>query len=247
MIRTVIVEDEPKNLSILKIQLKEFCSAVEVVGTATNIIEAREVISSTQPDLVLLDIVLPYGNAFDLLAEIMPINFKIIFLTAHDEHAIKAIKFSTIDYLLKPIDIDELIQAIKKVKETLALDNVNTKLTNLLSHLKEEKATPQKIAVPTVDGLYFIQIDDIIRCEANGTYTMIYQNKNQKLLASKNIKEFEEILPSSKFIRIHNAHLINLNKLVKYNKGRGGIVLMEDGSEIEVASRRKADFLNKFL
>jgi len=247
MIRTVIVEDEPKNLSILQNQLKEFCTIVEIVGTATNIIEAREIISSTQPDLVLLDIVLPYGNAFDLLQEIMPINFKIIFLTAHDEHAIKAIKFSTIDYLLKPIDIDELIQAINKVKETLALDNVNSKLTNLLNHLKQEKASPQKIAVPTIEGLYFIQVDDIIRFEASGTYTIIYHNKNQKMLTSKSIKEFEETLPANKFIRIHNAHLINLNKLVKYQRGRGGVVLMEDGSEIEVASRRKADFLNKFL
>ena len=247
MIRTVIVEDEPKNLSILQNQLKEFCASVEVVGTASQINEAKEIISSTQPDLVLLDIVLPYGNAFDLLQEIMPINFKIIFLTAHEEHAIKAIKYSTIDYLLKPIDIDELVQAINKIKETMALDNVNSKLTNLLNHLKQEKTNAHKIAVPTLDGLYFIEVDDIIRCEASGSYTMIYHSKNQKVMASKNIKEFEEILPAAKFIRIHNSHLINLNKLVKYQKGRGGIVLMEDGSEIEVASRRKADFLNKFL
>jgi two-component system LytT family response regulator len=247
MFRTVIVEDEIKHLKSLKKQLSDYCPQINVVGEARDIKSAINVITETNPDLVLLDIVLPDGKAFELLDKLMPVNFEIIFVTAHDAHSIKAIKYSALDYLLKPVDTKELQTATQKAIQKISGKYVNQQLDLLLTNINTvQQNILQKIAVPTVEGFVFIEMNDIIRCEANGAYTYIYTSKKDIIIASKNIKEYEESLPKSNFFRIHNSHLVNINRMLRYNKGRGGTVTMEDGTQIEVASRRRGEFLNMF-
>jgi two-component system LytT family response regulator len=246
MFKTVIVDDEPKNLRILKKLLQDFCPQIQVTGEAEDVKMAFQVIRELKPDLVILDIEMPYGNAFDLLDSLMPIHFEIIFITAFDNYSLKAFKYSALDYLLKPVDITELQAATEKAIQKITGKNINQQVALLLSNYKNAQANLQKIAIPTMDGFVFMNVEDIIRCEANGAYTNIYSDKNEKITASKNIKEYEELLPPPIFCRIHNSHLINLNRIKKYSKGRGGTVIMEDGAILEVASRRRDEFLAMF-
>ena len=246
MYKTIIVEDEAKNAIILKKLLQEYCPMIDVVGVANDNNSAYELITEVKPDLVFLDIVMPYGNAFELLNKLTPVDFEIIFVTAHDNYAITAIKYSAFDYLLKPISIDELQTATKNVLSKISNKNVNNQLAILMGLVNEVISPNTRIAVPTVDGFVFVIMENIIRLEANGSYTFLFTTDNEKIVASRNIKEYEDFLPKNLFFRIHNSHLINLKKLLKYNKGRGGVVIMEDGTHIEVAIRRKAEFLNKF-
>ena len=247
MFKTIIVEDEEKYTRILKKMLLENCPQIEIVGEASDIESAFELINETNPDLVLLDIVLPNGNAFDLLDRLMPVNFEIIFITSYDNYSFKAIKYSALDYLLKPVSAKELQIATKKAIQKISGKYVNQQLDLLMSNIKAvQNNNNHKLAVPTVEGFVFILMIDIIRCEAKGTYTYIYTKNKDIIISSKNIKEYEEILPKLNFFRIHNSHLINTDRILRYNKGRGGTVTMEDGTQIEVASRRRSDFLNMF-
>ena len=246
MFKTVIVDDEPKNLRILKKLLQDFCPQIQVVGEAGDVKMAFDVIQELKPELVILDIEMPYGNAFDLLDSLMPIDFEIIFITAFDNYSLKAFKYSALDYLLKPVDISELQAAAEKAIQKITGKNINQQVALLLSNFKNPQNNLQKIAIPTMDGFVFMNVEDIIRCEANGAYTFIHTVRNEKITASRSIKEYEELLPSSIFCRIHNSHLVNLNKIKKYSKGRGGTVIMEDGAILEVASRRRDEFLAMF-
>jgi two-component system, LytTR family, response regulator len=244
--RALIIDDEPKNVRILKKLLEDYCPQVVVTGEAGDARVAYTTIRELKPELVFLDIEMPYGNAFDLLDKLMPVDFEIIFITAFDDYTLKAFKYSALDYLLKPVDIDELKAAVKKTTEKIAGKNINLQLGNLLSNLKNNQVTLQKIALPSADGIIFINVEEIIRCEANGNYTIIYADSKEKITASKTIKDYEELLPPSIFCRIHNSHIINLNRIKKYHRGRGGFVVMDDGTSIEVASRRRDEFLAKF-
>jgi two-component system, LytTR family, response regulator len=246
MMRAIIIDDEPKNVRILKKLLEDYCPQVEFAGEAGDARMAFTTIRELKPDIVFLDIEMPYGNAFDLLDKLLPVDFEIIFITAFDDYTLKAFKYSALDYLLKPVDIDELKAAVKKAAEKIAGKNINLQLGNLLSNLKNNKATLQKIALPSADGIIFINVEEIIRCEASGNYTIIYADSKEKITASKTIKDYEELLPPSIFCRIHNSHIINLNRIKKYHRGRGGFVVMDDGTSIEVASRRRDEFLAKF-
>lgn len=246
MFKTIIVDDEPKNLRILKKLLQDYCPQIQVIGEAGDVKMAFDVIKALKPDLVILDIEMPYGNAFDLLDQLMPIDFEIIFITAFDNYSLKAFKYSALDYLLKPVDITELQAATDKAIQKITGKNVNQQVALLLSNFKNQQNNLQKIAIPTMDGFVFMNVEDIIRCEANGAYTFIFTTRNEKITASKSIKEYEELLPHKIFCRIHNSHLVNLNRIKKYSKGRGGTVIMEDGAILEVASRRRDDFLAMF-
>lgn len=246
MINALIIDDEPRNIRIMQGLLKDFCPQVQVTGDAQGVETALELIRAKQPDLIFLDIEMPYGNGFDLLDRIMPVHFEIIFITAFNEYTLRAFKYSALDYLLKPVNIDELREAVRKAEKKVQQKQINDQLENLLFNLKRSQSSLQKIAVPWMDGLIFVPVSDIIRFEAKGGYCHIYARDQRKYLCAKTIREYEDILPPDIFFRIHNSHVINLNCIKKYHKGRGGIIEMEDGALIEVASRRKDEFLAKF-
>jgi two-component system, LytTR family, response regulator len=246
MARALIIDDEPKNVRILRNLLEEFCPDISVVGEAGDVQSALTAIRHHKPDVVFLDIEMPYGNAFDLLDKLVPIDFEVIFITAFDTYTLKAFKYSALDYLLKPVDIEELRAAVKRATDKVAGKNINHQLANLLGNLKNNQLGLQKIALPSTDGMVFVNMDDIVRFEAHGSYTEVHCVGREKIVVSKNIKEYEELLPPSIFCRIHNSHIISLNRIRKYHRGRGGYVVMDDGTSIEVASRRRDEFLAKF-
>ena len=189
---------------------------------------------------------MPYGNAFDLLEKLRPIEFQVIFVTAFDKYMLQALKYSALDFLLKPVNIEELKNAVKNAEVRIRKNSINQQLQVLLENFKKPDPGLKKIAVPTVDGFDFILISDLIRCEAQGAYTKIYINNSRQVLVSRPLKDYEALLPENLFFRIHSSHLINLNYVKKYNRGRGGLVELDDGSVIEVAARRKDDFLKRF-
>lgn len=246
MINALIIDDEPKNIRILHGLLEQCCPDVHIAGEAVSAETAIPLIHEKQPDLLFLDIEMPYGNAFDLLDKIMPINFEIIFITAFDDYTLKAFKYSALDYLLKPVSMDELRSAVNKAKERIQAKNINQQLQNLLFNIHKPNLSNQKMALPCKDGLVFVHIADIIRFEAKAGYTMVFGINDQKHISSRSIKEYEELLPDDLFFRIHNSHIINLNRVKKYHKGRGGAIEMADGVMIEVATRRKDEFLARF-
>jgi len=242
--RTLIVEDEPKNVRILKKFLEDYFPEVEFIGAAANLQKAKEMYYSLQPELLILDIQLTTGNAFDFLDEIIPVSCEIIFITAFDAYALKAFKYSAIDYLIKPVNIGELGSALKKAAQKIGEKNINIQLKQLIENLN--KPVINKIALPIDGAIRFIGVNEIMYCCARGGQTSVHTSSNQALLTSRLIGEYEELLPTNLFCRVHNSFLINMNFIGKYIKGRGGIVEMQDGKKIEVASRRKEEFLSRF-
>lgn len=245
--KSIIIDDEPGNIVTLTELLKEYCHDVEIAGSALNPVEGYELIKKTSPDVVFLDIEMPYGNAFDLLDKLMPVSFEIVFITAFNDYAIKAFKYAALDYLLKPVNITELKAAVEKVSERLEQKSVNTRLSSLLENIKPENVNLQKIGLTTNEGLYFENINDITHLEAEGSYTRVFIKGKKSILVSRNLKEYEDILPAIIFCRVHHSYIINLNYVKKYFKGRGGYVEMEDGTSIEVSARKKDEFFERFM
>ncbi|MCB9360691.1 MAG: response regulator transcription factor [Flavobacteriales bacterium] len=243
MINAVIIDDEEKGRKLLEILVSNYCSGVNIVGKANSVATGIPLIEETNPDLVFLDVEMTGGNGFDLLEKMAPINFSVIFTTAYDQYAIKAFKYSALDYLLKPIDEEELMAAVKKVKPNDG-ENHNKKINHLLEHFQKPKSINNRLALSTLNGLEFVEIDKIIRCEADSKYTFVYIKDGKRLHITKNLKEFEDMLTEHNFFRIHHSHLVNLSYVTKYHKGRGGYVELEDGTSIGVSQRKKEDFLS---
>lgn len=246
MIKTIIIDDEPNSIETLQQLLIKYCPNVEIAGTADSVTKAREVLADTRPDLVFLDIEMPYGNAFELLSSLPIVDFEIIFVTAFGNYAIEAIKFSALDYLLKPVNIKELQAAVQKAAQRIQLKSISQKLDNLYFNLNATRPLSQKMALPTLDGLVFVNIKDLVWLEARGSYTCVYLASQQRIMVSRTLKEFEDVLPVDNFSRIHQSYVINHNFIKKYNRGRGGTIEMEDGTMIEVSMRKKDEFLAKF-
>lgn len=247
MIRTVLVDDEIDSIRVLQRLLQEFCPQVSIVGEADGVETALDLIQTTRPDLVILDIEMKQGNAFDLLNQLQPLSFKVIFVTAFDSYAIRAFKYSAVDYLLKPVDIEDLQKAVERIAEPAGEKNMIEQMKILLGNVGTFHLAQQKMAIPTLTGLIFVPVKDIIRFEAKGSYTSIYLDKKDPILATRNVKDYEDMLPETIFCRVHNSHIINLHRIKEYRKGRGGFITMEDGSSIEVATRRKDEFLRRLL
>jgi len=244
-IKAIIVDDELGARESLSKLIEKHCKSVEVVAKADSMKTAYDSINSLNPDLVFLDIEMPNGNAFDLLEKFKEINFNIIFTTAYDHYAIKAIKFSAIDYILKPIDSEELVNAVaryegKKQEKT----TINSQFKTLLSNVKPNTKL-KKVGIPDGDGLIFINLSDIIRCDSDGNYTYFILTTGKKIVASRTLGEYEEMFADENFFRVHRSHLINLEHVKKYIKGEGGYVVMNDNSQVEVSRRNKAEFLDK--
>jgi len=240
----IIVDDEAKSRSMLHSLCTEYCEGLEIIGTAASVDEAREIIDQQNPQLVFLDIQMPVKNGFQLLEsyEDTP-PFSVIFTTAYDQYAIKAFKQKTIDYLLKPIEIDALINAVEKAKKYQKSTNTSHKLELLKAAL--EKDPIQKIALTTLDGFTFVGFEEIVRCEAQGNYTDVILANGSSLLITKTLKHYEDILMNHNFFRVHKSHLVNLDFVRRYIKGRQGMIEMTDGQLIEVSTRKKEALLEK--
>jgi two-component system LytT family response regulator len=238
--KAIIIDDEPKGRNILLQLITQNFRHIKVVATAAGADEGIARIEAWKPDVVFLDVEMPGKNAFDMLNELQPIDFKIIFVSAHNHYALNAIKLSAIDFLLKPVDLDDL----KKAVERLSVQPANSvqQVPNLLSQLQHPKSNFDRIAIASVNAIEFVNISDIIYCKADNVYTEVYLN-NATIIATKNLGEFEDLLTRHFFFRIHHSYLINMNHIKKYLKGEGGVVVMANDKEIEVSRRRKGAFL----
>ena len=242
MITAIIIDDEAKGRLALREKISTYCPTIQVLAEASNGQEALLLIQDHKPQLIFLDIEMPRMNGFEMLNALPEKNFHVIFTTAYDQYAIKAIKYAAFDYLLKPVDIEELKSAVAKIDST---EIVQTKKQAelLQQNLQHPKKLLHKLAIPTLEGLFFYNINDIIRLEAHRNYTHIWFSNNTKILASKTLKEFEELLPEDVFFRTHHSHLINLNYIKRYIKGDGGQIELQNGSYVDVSRRKKEEFL----
>jgi two-component system, LytTR family, response regulator len=244
MVKSIIVDDEFKSRESLKILIEDFCEDVSVDALCQNVNEALIAIERIKPHVVFLDIQLQSETGFDLLSRLKKVDFDIIFTTAHSEYAIKAFKFSAIDYLLKPINIEELKQSLDKVKAK-SNHSFSDRLEQLIYNLKPMASQKYKLALPSNDGLVFVKVDEIVYCEADSNYTQIHLVNDKKYLVSRTLKEYEELLKDQDFFRIHNSFLINLNLIQNYVRGEGGYVVMANGKSLDVSKRKKESFLSR--
>lgn len=246
MIKALIIDDEEHCINRLKsLLMPSYKSMIEIVGTARTFQQAIKAITLLNPELIFLDVQLDDKTGFDLLKALPQIDFDIIFTTAYEEFAIRAIKFSAIDYLLKPIDADDLDAALLKLSNEKSKKITSQKIDLLLQNAQLNSGTFKKILVSTIAGFEFIDISNIVRCQSDINYTTIYLTDKQKLVVAKTLKEFEELLSEYSFFRVHNSHLINLSFIKSYKRGKGGSIKLTDGTEVEVSSRRKDEFLKK--
>ena len=246
MITAIIIDDEPKSVYTLDNFLAGHCPQVKVLGTANNATTGKDLVMETQPQLVFLDIEMPLGSGFDLLRSLPAISFEIIFITAYNQYAINAFRFSAIDYLLKPLRITELKQAVIKVEQRIAEKKSKKNYELLLRNMNEPNAANQKIALTDRGEQYLVQLDEIMYLLADGNYTQVVTG-GKTFLSSKNLKDFDELLPADMFCRIHYGHIVNIQYIAKVQKGRGGSVITKDGKTLEIAVRRKEDFMKLFL
>lgn len=245
MIRAYIVEDEPQGRNNLKNFLDKHCGDVQIVAEAGSVAEGLQHLNNDklEIDLAFMDIKLSDGLIFQLLDQLNTINFDIIFVTAFERFAIEACNYSSIGYILKPIDADELQKAVNRVRA-----GKNNHIEERLEIFKQIYNNPNvftKMSISALDGIYFVNIQDIIRFEADDNYTNIYLENGKKITASKTIKSYEELLEHANFYRVHKRHVINLNYMHKYVKGDGGYLVMDDGMKIEVSRRRRPAFMEQ--
>lgn len=242
-LKTIIVDDEQDAVGFISSIIGEYCPGLEVVGKAHNVAGGVTEIKEKRPDLVFLDVEMPNGTGFDLLMQFPEKDFEVIFITAFNHYAIRAIKFSAVDYILKPININEFIEAVNRVlqkrKEKSSQGNDSVRI--LLENLKS--AHPSRLAIPTSDGMEYLNPKDIIRIESDRSYSWFYLPGNRKILVSRHLKEFQDILGDRHFFRSHNSHLINLRFVKKFIRREGGFIEMQDGSQIPVSRGRKEIFL----
>jgi two-component system, LytTR family, response regulator len=245
MIRTVIIDDEPRNIKLVSKIIGENCPQLEVVGTADEFITARQLVEDMRPSLLLLDIEFPPGNVFSLLQKINLRNFYIIFITAHNTYAKEAFRENAVDYILKPVTAEAFVEAVKRLEERIQYSAV-ADISKLVETMRSDMDQQRKIALPSSEGLLFIDESDIVHCEASGRYTILYLLNGKKLTVTRTLKEIEALLNPRQFFRIHHSHIVNLKRIVKYHRRHGGIAELTDGSLVDVSSSRK-DILLGFL
>lgn len=243
-IRALIVDDEANNRENLRLALESYCQAVEVVGEADSALTAMDHIKELKPALVFLDIAMPMGSGFDLLESLPQIDFDIIFVTAYDQYAIRAIKFAAVDYLLKPINALELKKAVDRVLNKQLQQNQKDQLETLLHNLQQQE---KKIALPQTDHIEFVAVNSIIRCQGDRNYTHFFLKDGRKLLVSRTLKEYVSLLEDQSFYRVHQSHLVNLNYVQKYSRRDGGLLITSDNSKIPVARARKEELLSRLM
>ena len=244
MITATIVDDEPYSCEALATLLERYCPDVKVLDICYSALSALASIKEQKPQILFLDVEMPHINGFELLEKLPDIDFELIFTTSYDQYAIKAIRFSALDYLLKPIDKEELQKAVQK-----GINSMNHPLPQqievLLQKLNHPKVPVSKIAIPTMEGLQMILIESVITCASDRNYSILFLKNKQKIIASRTLKEIEEMLEDYSFARVHHSYLVNLNEVEKYMKGEGGYLLMSDGTTVDVSRSRKEILLKK--
>ncbi|MCD4790894.1 MAG: LytTR family DNA-binding domain-containing protein [Bacteroidales bacterium] len=242
MISVVVIDDEPKARETIINILQLSPTKLKIVGQADDVKSGFDVINTQKPDLVLLDINLPDGTGFDLLKKFEKINFKVVFITAHEEYAIIAFKFSALDYILKPVASGELLQSVEKASESIHKEETELKLSAFLSNLDKIR----KIVLKTAESIHIVNIKDIIHCEADGNYTNFYLDNSEKLMVSRTLKDYSEMLEQAGFFRTHQSHLVNLDHISRYDKTEGGHLVMDNESIVPVSSRKKETLFRLF-
>ena len=243
MIRTVVIEDEEHSRKMLMEMLHEHCRDIKVVADADSVRTGLNAITEHRPELVFLDIELQSETSFAILEKLPEINFELVFTTAFDHCALKAIKFCAIDYLLKPIDLNELQVAVVKAEKRLNREYLNKNLEVLLNNIKSVSQNNHRIALSTLEGLLFVNVRDILYCESSGPYTKFVFKQANKIITSRHLKEYEDLLSGYEFFRIHKSYLVNLQEIQKYIRGDGGHLIMSDGAILNVSKQRKENFL----
>lgn len=246
MIRTILVDDEPRGLNTLKKILQEYCPELKIIAECPDADTAREKIELLDPQLVFMDISLPGKNSFDLLSELDIVNFEIIFVTAHNEYTLQAFQYSAVDYLMKPIDEDLLGEAVRRACKRIALHAMNNNVTALLHNLQKTQSPQEmKLCIPSLKGFQVVELKDILFCEASGSYTNFYFANKHMVCTAKAIHDYEELLTDAGFVRLHKSFLVNLLHIKEYQRGEGGTVILTDGKEVEVSRRKKDIFLSR--
>ncbi|PCJ64320.1 MAG: DNA-binding response regulator [Bacteroidetes bacterium] len=243
-IKSLLIDDEKHSRKLLQKYINDYCDEIDLVDNAKDVDDAYRKIVNHKPQLVFLDIALHEETAFDLLNKFETIDFEIIFITAYDNHAIKAIKLSAVDYLLKPINIEHLVNAVQKACKRIEKKE-STNHLEVFFHNLNQKENLNKIALPTLTGYIFIPVADVVRCKAEGSYTQFHITNRKPVLVSKGLKEYEGLLSRSNFIRVHHSHLINLNHVTEYFKGKAAYIKMSDQSSVEVSTRKREYFLSR--
>ncbi len=248
-IRSIIVDDEQRHHDILGKMLETFCPNIELVGDAFSVDEAVALIQSEQPELVFLDIEMPEGNGFTLFDHFEEPAFEVIFTTAHDLYAINAIKYAALDYLLKPINIQELKNAVARAEKILAkqVPSREEEYQVLRENTKLQDRNYTKIALRSSEGIDFVEANRLLRVEANHVYSNFYLDNGKMIMVSKPLGDFEPLLESFNFFRVHKSHMVNLNHVEKYVKGKGGYLILKDGSHVDVSVRKKEALLKKLV
>jgi len=242
-IRTILVDDEQKSILTLRKLLEKYCPQVYIEGVAHNVCDAIKLIDEKNPELVFLDISMPDGEGFEVIEKVQCRTFEVIFTTAHNQYAVKAFEMSALHYLLKPIDDIELQNAIERYEKlTAPLLGIDEKIEVLKDVIGN---VPERLILPTLEGFSIVNIKEIIRCEADNNYTLFCLTNSRELVVSKTLSTFEKILDDLSFCRIHHKHLVNLRHVKQYVKGRGGYIMLEDGTYLNVSEAKKTEFLNK--
>ncbi len=246
MIRTIVIDDESKARETITEMLGVYCKDVEVVADAFDVQSGYDAIKKYNPDLILLDIKMPDGTGFDLLRKFLNIRFQVIFITAYEEYAIRAFKFSALDYLLKPIDPDELISAIQKTQLKMKNDDLTLKIQTLFDNVDHLSNRDKKIVLKTTSNIHIVNLYDIIRCQSDKNYTHFFTSDGEKIVVSKTLKEFDELLHGYSFFRVHQSHLINLSYIKRFEKADGGYLVMKDETRVPVSFRKKDELMKLF-
>lgn len=244
-IRTALIDDNPHAIQILRDDLARMFPEVEIVGEADGVVQGAKLLRNTQPDLLLLDIQMGDGTGFDLLEIVPDLRFQLIFTTAHDEHAIRAFRFAAVDYLLKPIDPEELRRAMERAKKLLATPSETQAQLPVLREHFQPKEKLKTIALNTAEKIHIARLSDILRMEADGNYTEVHFANGQKLLLTKTLKDFSTILEETGFLRVHQSHLINFEHIREFIKTDGGYIVMADGAKVPVAVRKRAEVVER--
>ena len=245
-LRVIVVDDEADGIATLSKLLRLNCPEAEIIATCNNAETAEQQIKALQPDVVFLDIQMPGKSGIEMLADMQERKFEIIFVTAHNEYMLQALQFSAADYLLKPVDEDRLVEAVNRVKDRVEQKDEPATIDVLLHNLqKSNRQQEMKLVVPTLKGFSVLKLEEIVVCEAEKNYTIFHLQNKKTITVSRTLLEYEKILHNTSFFRIHKTFMINLEHVVEYQRGEGGVVVMDNGMEVEVSRRKKEEFMNK--